>query len=104
MKRITAPAEDYPLPADSAIAPAVPGQDNRENALILCMRSLLGLPFAAAILASSVLAQHPAPSAGTATQYPSVEAHPQDHLTIAADPYDTPAKASIFRVNYLSAN
>lgn len=68
------------------------------------MRLLLYLPLSAAILATSVLAQHPAPSAGTATQYLSVETHPQDHLTIAADPYDTPSKASIFRVNYLSAN
>jgi hypothetical protein len=68
------------------------------------MRFLLCLTLAAAVLTGPAFAQHPAPPAGTASQYPAVENHPQDHLTIAVDPYDTPNKASIFRVNYLSAN
>ena len=33
-----------------------------------------------------------------------LERHAGDHLSIAADPYETPKKASIFRVNYVSAN
>ena len=68
------------------------------------MRSLLVLAFLVALSAPALLAQHAPPPAGTADQYPAVERHPQDHLLIAADPYDTPQKASIFRVNYLSAN
>lgn len=68
------------------------------------MRLLLCLPLAAAVLATPILGQHPAPPPGTAAQYPAFESHPQDHLTIAVDPYDTASKASIFRVNYLSAN
>lgn len=79
------------------------------NALILIMRSLLSFPFAAALaavplLAVPVLAQHPAPPAGTADQYPAFERHAADHLAIAADPYDTPKKTSIFRADYTSAN
>jgi hypothetical protein len=68
------------------------------------MRSLLPLPFAAALLALPLLAQHPAPPPGTADQYPAFERHTADHLAIAVDPYDTPQKASTFRVDYTSAN
>ena len=68
------------------------------------MRSLLSLPFAAALLTLPLLAQHPAPPPGTADQYPAFERHPADHLAIAVDPYDTPQKTSIFRVDYTSAN
>jgi hypothetical protein len=73
------------------------------------MRSLLSLPFAATLLAVPLVAvplsaQHPAPPAQAADQYPAFERHANDHLTIAVDPYDTPAKASAFRVDYASAN
>lgn len=68
------------------------------------MRPLLCLPLAAALLSTPVLAQHPAPPAGTADQYPASERHADDHLIIAVDPYDTPQKASIFRVKYYEAN
>ncbi len=44
---------------------------------------------------------HIAPPAGEAASYPAVDAHPQEHVAIAADPYDTKAKISIFRVDYL---
>ena len=55
-------------------------------------------------LAFAALAPAPGTTAGTADQYPAFERHADDHLAIAVDPYDTPKKASIFRVNYLSAN
>jgi hypothetical protein len=44
---------------------------------------------------------HAAPPAGVATSYPAVDAHPQEHVSIAADPYDTKSKIDIFRVDYL---
>jgi hypothetical protein len=71
------------------------------------MRRLL--PAVAALLAvaslsTPLLAQHAAPLAQAADQYPAFERHAADHLSIAADPYDTPKKASIFRVDYGSAN
>jgi hypothetical protein len=68
------------------------------------MASLRFLPLAALLFAVSLHAQHPAPPAGTADQYPAFERHAGDHLVIAVDPFDTPKKASIFRVNYGSAN
>lgn len=46
-------------------------------------------------------ADHTPPPAGPASSYPDRDSHPQEHLTIAADPYDTRAKASIFRADYL---
>jgi hypothetical protein len=70
----------------------------------LCMRSLLSLPFAAALLVLPLSAQHAAPPAQAADQYPAFERHAGDHLSIAVDPYETPKKASIFRVDYASAN
>jgi hypothetical protein len=56
------------------------------------------------LLAAPLFAQHAPPPAQTADQYPAFERHAGDHLSIAADPYDTPQKASIFRVDYGSAN
>jgi hypothetical protein len=44
---------------------------------------------------------HIAPPAGEATSYPAEDVHPQEHVAIAADPYDTKAKIAIFRVDYL---
>jgi hypothetical protein len=68
------------------------------------MRSLSGLPFAAALFVLPLFAQHAPPPAQNADQYPAFERHAGDHLSIAADPYETPKKASIFRVDYTSAN
>jgi hypothetical protein len=49
-------------------------------------------------------ADHVAPPAGEAAGYPAVDAHPQEQVVIAADPYDTKAKADIFRIDYLKYN
>jgi hypothetical protein len=73
------------------------------------MRSLLSLHLAAPLLGLSfvavpLFAQHPPPPAQAADQYPAFDRHPGDRLTIAADPYDTPKKADIFRVDYASVN
>ena len=46
-------------------------------------------------------AEHPPPPAGVATSYPAFVAHPDEHVTIAADPYNTKEKASCFRIDYL---
>jgi hypothetical protein len=73
------------------------------------MRSLLSLHLAAPFLGLSLMAvplsaQHAPPPAQAADQYPAFERHTNDHLVIAVDPYDTPKKADIFRVDYASAN
>ena len=46
-------------------------------------------------------AEHAPPPAGVATSYPAFDQHPAEQVAIAADPYNTPDKASIFRVKYL---
>lgn len=58
--------------------------------LLLC----LALPAAAR--------DHAPPPVQPATSYPAVEIHPQEHVAIAVEPYDTKEKESIFRVDYLS--
>src|SRR6202021_132257 len=45
-------------------------------------------------------ADHAAPSAGVATSYPAFDQHPAEQVAIAADPYNTKEKASIFRFKY----
>jgi hypothetical protein len=44
---------------------------------------------------------HDPPSVRPATDFPAVETHPDENVSIAADPYNTPEKCSIFRVDYL---
>jgi len=40
------------------------------------------------------------PRAYNAKTYPARDEHPRENVTVAADPYDLPDKASIFTVNY----
>lgn len=68
------------------------------------MGSLLCLPLAAALFVLPLSAQHAPPPAQNADQYPAFDRHADDHLSVAVDPYETPQKASIFRVDYASAN
>jgi hypothetical protein len=46
-------------------------------------------------------AEHPPVPANAASTYPAFDAHADEHVTIAADPYDTKDKASCFRMEYL---
>jgi hypothetical protein len=46
-------------------------------------------------------ADHEVPPAGPATSYPAFDLHADDKVAIAAVPYDTPEKGSIFRIKYL---
>jgi hypothetical protein len=66
------------------------------------MKILLGIPllllwFALAATASD----RTPPPVQAATSFPAVEIHQQEHVAIAAEPYDTKEKESIFRVDYL---
>ncbi|AXC15348.1 hypothetical protein ACPOL_6104 [Acidisarcina polymorpha] len=54
---------------------------------------LLGLELATA--------EHAPPPATAASTYPAFDAHAEEHVTIAADPYNTKDKASCFRLDYL---
>lgn len=69
---------------------------------LTCFRILFAA--LACLLAAPVIpamAARKAPPAGVATDYPAVDIHSREEVAIAADPYNTRAKASIFRVDYL---
>jgi hypothetical protein len=53
------------------------------------------------LLFPAAAGEHEAPPAGVATSYPALDQHLADQVAIAADPYDTQEKASIFRIKYL---
>jgi hypothetical protein len=57
---------------------------------------LLGLALPA------IAADHTPPPVQPAPSFAAVESHADEHVAIAAEPYDTKEKESIFRVDYLS--
>ena len=57
---------------------------------------LLAMPFHAAA------SDHEIPPVQPATSFAAVEVHPDEKVAIAAEPYDTKEKESIFRIDYLA--
>ncbi len=57
---------------------------------------LLGLALQAAA------GPHAPPPLEPATSFAAVEVHEREDVAVAADPYDTPAKEALFRVDYLA--
>jgi len=47
------------------------------------------------------IGEHAPPPASAANTYPAFDAHADEHVIIAADPYSTKDKASCFRMDYL---
>jgi hypothetical protein len=67
------------------------------------MKTLRGIPLLMLWFALPVAANDRTPPAvQPATSFPAVEVHTDEHVAIAAEPYDTKEKESIFRVDYLS--
>jgi hypothetical protein len=67
------------------------------------MRALRAIPLFLLGLALPALANdHKVPPVQPATSFAAVEVHPQEKVAIAAEPYDTKEKESIFRVDYLA--
>jgi len=58
----------------------------------------LALMFTAAALPAS---DHALPPAKNASSYPAFDSHADEHVVIAAEPFDTKEKMGIFRVDYL---
>jgi hypothetical protein len=52
-------------------------------------------------LCAAAWARDHAPEAGTAPEYADVETHPAEHISVAADPFDTEDRARFFRLDYL---
>jgi hypothetical protein len=53
------------------------------------------------LAATGLAADHTPPPVQPATAFPAVEIHPDEHVAIAVEPYDTKEKESIFRVDYI---
>ena len=66
------------------------------------MRFLRGLPLLLFwLVLPAVATDHAPPPVQPATSFAAVEVHENEKVAIAADPYDTKQKESIFRVDYL---
>jgi hypothetical protein len=65
---------------------------------VACAISLLTLALAVPTWAGD----HKLQPAQPATSYPAVEVHAEEKVAIAAEPYDTKERESIFRVDYLA--
>ena len=67
------------------------------------MRALRAIPLCVVWLALPAIAtEHKEPAVEPATSFAAVEVHDKEKVAIAAEPYDTKEKESIFRVDYLS--
>ncbi len=67
------------------------------------MTILRAIPLLAVWLAlPAVASDHKPPPVQPATSFAAVETHDKEKVAIAAEPYDTKEKESIFRVDYLS--
>lgn len=65
-------------------------------------RSFLSLTLLAACCTGQSLAfEHGPTQAKDAATYPAVDIHQDEHVAIAAEPYNTEEKVKMFRVNYL---
>src|SRR5256885_11188613 len=63
----------------------------------------LALVFFAATVSAKEKKTFDPPSAYHANSYPARTFDPQEHITIAADPYDMPDKAAIFAADYANS-
>ncbi len=64
--------------------------------------SLVSIALALLLTATALPASdHPLPPAKDASTYPAFDAHAEEHVVIAAEPFDTKEKESIFRIDYL---
>jgi hypothetical protein len=67
------------------------------------MRNLRAIPpFLLCLALPAMASDHTPPPVQPATSFAAVEVHDEEKVAVAAEPYDTKEKASIFRVDYLS--
>lgn len=65
------------------------------------MRNLLGISILLLAALPAFASDHMPPPVQPAQSYAAVEVHPQEQVAIAAEPYNTKEKESLFRVDYL---
>lgn len=67
------------------------------------MRTLWAIPpFLLWLALPAMASDHTPPAVQPATSFPACEVHEDEKVAIAAEPYDTHEKESLFRVDYLS--
>jgi len=70
------------------------------------MKALGVIPLSIFILAlplsGAAASDHEVPDVQPATSFAAVEVHPDEKVAVAAEPYDTKEKESIFRIDYLA--
>jgi len=67
------------------------------------MRTLRAIPpFLLWLALPAMASDHTPPPVQPATSFAAVEVHDEEKVAIAAEPYDTKEKASLFKVDYLS--
>ena len=75
----------------------------QSSTIMSVMRNLRAVPSILCCFAIPAAASdRTAPPVQPASSYAAVETHPDEKISIAAEPYDTKEKESIFRVDYLS--
>ena len=66
------------------------------------MKTMVAIPlFLLLLVLPAMASDHTPPMVQPATEFASVEVHENEKVAIAAEPYDTKDKASIFRIDYL---
>jgi hypothetical protein len=66
------------------------------------MRHFRAIPLALCLALPAAASDHVPPRIQPATSFAAVEVHENEKVAIAAEPYDTKEKESIFRVDYLA--
>src|ERR1022692_1568800 len=83
------------IQSSSSISPTMRTTHASRQLPILLLLATFLLPLASAT-------DHTAPAVQPATDYAAVEVHADEKLAIAAEPYDTKEKMTLFRVDYIS--
>lgn len=66
------------------------------------VRVLNAIPLCVLLVAPVLASEHKTPPIQPATSFAAVEVHEDEKVAIAAEPYDTREKESLFRVDYLA--
>jgi hypothetical protein len=70
----------------------------------MCRRRILLALLLVSVLVFAKSKEFQMPKVNPANMYPAHDDHPAEKLTVAADPYDMPDKASIFQIKYAAGD
>jgi hypothetical protein len=66
------------------------------------MKALRAIPICVLLALPAIAAEHKTPPVQPATSFAAMEVHDKEKVAVAAEPYDTREKESLFRVDYLA--